>query len=80
MSWKYCVMRNMTPNIDKKIRIMPPVPVLNAGLLEEAHVEHGLVDVQFPPDEREQHDGGDRERGRASSELVQPLSGASIKP
>ena len=31
-SWKYCVMRNITPNSAMKTRIMPPVPVLNAGL------------------------------------------------
>ena len=31
-SWKYCVKRNITPNIDMKTRIMPPVPTLKAGL------------------------------------------------
>ena len=30
---------------------------------EEAHVEHRLVDVQLPEHERDEHDGGDRERG-----------------
>ena len=34
ISWKYCVMRNITPYIDKKIRIIPPVPVLKAGFLK----------------------------------------------
>jgi len=28
INWKYCVMRNITPNMDRKIRIMPLVPVL----------------------------------------------------
>ena len=32
INWKYCVMRNITPNMDRKIRIMPLVPVLKAGL------------------------------------------------
>ena len=31
MSWRYCVSRNITPNIDMKISTMPAVPVLNAG-------------------------------------------------
>ena len=31
-SWKYCVMRNITPYIATNTRIIPPVPVLNAGL------------------------------------------------
>ena len=32
ISWKYWVMRNITPNIARKIRIIPALPALNAGL------------------------------------------------
>ena len=31
-SWKYWVIRNMTPYMARNTRIIPPVPVLNAGL------------------------------------------------
>src|SRR6185369_6477852 len=30
ISWKYCVMRNITPNIARNTRIIPPVAVANA--------------------------------------------------
>ena len=33
-SWKYCVIMNSTPYIDRNTRIIPPVPVLNAGFLK----------------------------------------------
>ena len=32
ISWKYCVMRHITPNIARNTSTMPPVAVLNAGL------------------------------------------------
>src|SRR2546430_16856623 len=32
INWKYWGMRNIIPNIDRKIKIMPLVPVLKAGL------------------------------------------------
>jgi hypothetical protein len=31
-SWKYCVIRNMTPNIERNTSIIPPLPVLKLGL------------------------------------------------
>ncbi len=30
ISWKYCVIKNITPNIDRKTRIIPPVAVAKA--------------------------------------------------
>ena len=73
-------MRNITPNIARNTSIMPPVPVLNAGLRKYAHVEHRLVGVQLPEHEQREHDDARSRTRRASPALAQPLSGASMSP
>ena len=80
ISWKYCVMRNITPNIDRNTRIMPPVAGAERGVPEVLHVEHRLVDPAFPP-----HEEGERNRTRPANAVigvapVHPLSGASMSP
>ncbi len=71
-------MRNITPYIDRKIRIMPPVPVLNAGLRKKRMSSIGSSTRSSHSTNRVSTTAADRERdqrrGAAPAVLRAPRS------
>ena len=72
--------RNITPNIARKSRIIPPEPVLNAGCRNRCMSSIGSSGAQLPEDEDGEDDDGDARRRSSVGALSQPRSGASMRP
>ena len=79
ISWKYWVMRNITPYIDKKIRIMPHVPVLKAGLRKKRMSSIGSSTRSSHATNRLSATTATANATSVEA-LPQPSCGASIKP
>src|SRR3954467_14226035 len=72
-------MRNITPNIDKKTRTIPPVAVLNAGLRKYAMSSMGSV-TRFSHSTKTVSTTALTANDANVDVLDHPLSGASMRP
>ncbi len=77
-SWKYWVMRNSTPYMPRKTRIIPPVPTLNDGLRKKRMSSIGSF-TRNSHRAKMDRTTADRANAPSVTVLVQPLSGASIR-
>src|SRR5258707_599655 len=79
MSWKYCVMRNITPYSARNTRIIPEVPTENAEFRKNCMSSIGTSTCSSQTTNRASTTP-DTANDRRTPRLVQPVSGAWMRP
>ena len=72
-NWKYCVSRNIEPNIAKKISVMPELAAVKRGFLKKLTSSIGCST-------RDSHKANSAEHDRRERERAEDLRSTSSRP